>query len=443
MTNRSNTRVSILTLGCKLNQYESMGMSEQLKNAGYVLTDPKDGADVYIINTCTVTGKTDRRSRHAVRRVLKWNPEARIIVTGCGVQRDPGEFVDLPNVRVVAGNREKMHIQELVDNLADQQTKVQVKSIETAPFENIAIHKFGKYTRAFVKIQDGCQQHCSYCIIPRVRGPSRSQTPDRILQEIEQLVKSGFQEIVLTGIHLGLYGLDLSPATNLVALLKELVTINGLKRIRLSSIEPTKIFSELIDFIVTEPKICRHMHIPLQSGSDRILERMNRTYTTTEFSRLIHKIKNAVPDFCIGADVIVAFPGERVEQFDETCDFIRANPFDYLHVFTFSPRDGTPAASLGERVKPDEAKRRCHILRDLSRNKSIQFRESFIGRELPVLILASKDKNVELPVGLSDNYINVLLSGSVPETGTIVSARIENVLKGQTFGRLTTEPDPA
>jgi threonylcarbamoyladenosine tRNA methylthiotransferase MtaB len=429
--------IAVLTLGCKLNQYESMGIREALESKGYQLIDPELGADLYIVNTCTVTGKTDRRSRNLVRRVLSWNPDASIVVTGCSVQRSPEEFAALPNVKLVAGNQEKNSLASLIEQaLGSISSMKRVQSMDSAKFENLSISQFGKYTRAFLKIQEGCNRHCSYCIIPAVRGTNRSQSPFEAIAEARKIAESGFREIVLTGIDLGSYGLDLSPPCDLLDLLKGLASIDAIRRIRLSSIEPTPLLARLVQYFADECKICRHLHIPLQSGCDEILARMNRNYLTAEYRAIIETIKAFDHDFCLGADVITAFPGETESQFKDTYDFISELDLDYLHVFTFSPREGTPAAEYPNRVHPDDAKKRCHMLRALSREKASRFRRSLIGKQFDTIVLGSIDAATSLPVGLTGNYVKVLLNGAAPPPGSIFPAEITDFHDGEVFGRI-------
>ncbi|MBN1296636.1 tRNA (N(6)-L-threonylcarbamoyladenosine(37)-C(2))-methylthiotransferase MtaB [bacterium] len=428
-------RVAIKTLGCKLNQYESMGMQESLEHAGCIIVSADDDADIYIVNSCTVTGKTDRRSRHATLQLHRLHPDARIIVTGCGAQRDSHEFSGLPGVHAVLGNREKNRIIDFVHRILIEDDPITfVSPLEHAPFEKLSISRFRNYTRAFIKIQEGCNRSCSYCIIPTVRGPSRSQPPDNILEEVHRLVYGGFKEIVLTGIDLGTYGLDLQPALRLSDLLGMLEQVPGLIRIRLSSIEPMEFTPELIEAITTSSRICRHFHIPLQGGDNATLQRMNRTYTREEFASIIHAIRDRSPDACIGTDVITAFPGETEQAFQNTYSFIDALPVDYLHVFTFSVRKTTAAAAFPNRVDPRIARDRCHALRSLSSQKAASFRARMTGRDLPVIVLGAQDTETGLPRALSDNYIQILIEGSDPQKGQCLTARLLRCCGLRCFG---------
>lgn len=428
---------SLITLGCKLNQYESMSIRETLEESNVRIVSPESGADIYIINTCTVTGKTDRRSRNAVRRVLKWNPKARIIVTGCSSQRQPLDYESLPNVILVTGNQEKSRLKSIIIQAMNAtQTQVSVSDMQNATFNTLSISTFGKYSRAFIKIQEGCSRNCSYCVIPNVRGPSRSQTIVEIAREVQRITENGFQEIVLTGIDLGTYGLDLSPSVTIVDLLKHLLSIRSLARIRLSSIEPTELLTDLITLILNEPRICRHLHIPLQSGCQTVLDRMKRGYTTDFYRNLLLNIKSHKTDMCIGADVIVAFPAESDQEFQDTYDFIHELPIDYLHVFSFSPRHGTPAATFPDQISPPVAKNRCHLLRTLSMEKAVNFRSKLVDRNMKAIVLGSKEPDLNCPVGLTDNYIKVALSGCSHPPGSLVEIQITHTNGLDVFGRV-------
>jgi threonylcarbamoyladenosine tRNA methylthiotransferase MtaB len=435
-----STRIAIKTLGCKLNQYESMGIREALEHSGFQVVQAREFADIYIINTCTVTGKTDRRSRKATRHVLTLNPQAKIIVTGCGAQRDKRMWTKIPNVFAVIGNREKNNIVRYVHSISEGVTGlVEISDLRHAPFERLAIRRFGSYSRAFIKIQEGCDRHCSYCIIPSVRGRSRSQNPSTIVDDVTRLADQNYSEIVLTGIDLGTYGKDLIPECNLVELLNHLENIPGLERIRLSSIEPMEFNSDLIKKITASSKICRHFHIPLQSASNAILEKMNRSYTIEDYATIVRDIKHASPDACIGADVIAGFPGESEAQFEHAFSFIKSLPLDYLHVFSYSDRDGTPSSKFNNKLPSETIKMRCNLLRNLSNRKAEAFRKRFIGQTLRVVVLGVKDRATDLPQSLSDNYIRVSIKGSPPIKGNLVSIRLESVKGFQCIGKVVNQ----
>jgi len=415
-----------------------MGMQEALESAGFTIVGSRAPADICIINTCTVTGKTDRRSRQAARQATRINPDAKIIITGCGAQRDVREFSEIPGVMAVLGNREKQQIAGYVRKILDGRPPfIEVSDLDHAPFKKLAISRFRNYTRAFIKIQEGCNRACTYCVIPSVRGPSRSQPMEQIVSEIQRLTARNFREIVLTGIDLGTYGLDLTPPVNLIRLVDRIERIEGLERIRLSSIEPMEFSDALIQKITESPRICRHFHIPLQSGHNRILQRMNRGYTRDDFARIVGKIKAGSPDACIGVDVITAFPGETHEEFADSYAFIESLPVDYLHVFTYSVRPQTPASRYPDRVDPETARERCHALRALSVEKAERFRLRMTGKILPVIILGARDTRTGFPRALSDNYIQLLMKGDVPGKGSIVDARLERCSGLRCFGRIT------
>ncbi len=376
-------RVAIRTFGCKLNQYESMGLQEALENAGFSVVSHLEAADFYIINTCTVTGRTDRRSRQATRQALQVNPAAGIIITGCGAQRDFQEFAKMTNVRAVIGNREKNRISEILTELMNRNSNIlEISDLEKAPFERLSISRFRNYTRAFVKIQEGCNRSCSYCVIPSVRGPSRSQKLELVIGDIELLVNKGFHEIVLTGIDLGTYGFDLHPKCDLTTLITRIEQIRLLGRVRLSSIEPMEFNTDLINKVTGSEKICSHFHIPLQSGCNRVLKRMNRSYSCEEYSAIVSMIRKNAPHACIGADVIVGFPGETEVDFSETFRFIEENPIDYLHVFSFSIRKGTRAATFPGQNPPEIIKQRSHTLRELGIVKAKRYEVPYDRDEL-------------------------------------------------------------
>ncbi|MBN1880327.1 tRNA (N(6)-L-threonylcarbamoyladenosine(37)-C(2))-methylthiotransferase MtaB [bacterium] len=419
-------KIAVRTFGCKLNQFESMGIQEALENAGFQIVDTNEAADFYIINTCTVTAKTDRRSRQACRQVLQYNPAAKTIITGCGAQRDVAEFSSIPNVVAVIGNSEKNQIVNYVLKLLKPCQQIHaVSDLDRVPFQRIPITHFRNYSRAFVKIQEGCNRACSYCVIPSVRGPSRSQSQEIVINDITRLVNQQYREIVLTGIDLGTYGLDLSPPTTLLSLLKEIECIPSLGRIRLSSIEPMELNRSLIEKMTGSPKICRHFHIPLQSGSNATLKRMARTYLREHYESIIHEIKAFSPDACIGADVIVGFPGESDTDFESTKRFIENLPIDYLHVFSYSIRKGTPAADYSDQIEPKIIKQRCNTLRALGLQKAASLRSRLIGKNLPAIMLGEIDHQTGLHQALSDNYLRILLRGATPPKGTIAEIRLE------------------
>ncbi len=405
------TTVAIATLGCKVNQFESEALMDALEQRGYALMPFGGGADVAIINTCTVTHRADFQSRQMVRRALRSNPNCLIIVTGCYSQVEPDAFLKMQGVGYLFGNREKNRIPDLLPLMRESKfPKVQVGDIqEENDFSETPLHSFHRHTRAFLKIQDGCNGHCTYCIVPRARGRSRSLRPERVIENLKGLKEKGFKEVVLTGIHLGAYGLDFSPPFPLETLLGQLEKEQSPDRIRLSSIEPGDFSSGLISALSQSEKICPHLHISIQSGDDEILKKMNRGYGRSFLSDLIRELHLKIPQLCVGADVIVGFPGETEEKFKHTYEFFEFLPFSYLHVFPFSRRKGTPAYQFPQRVDERETKERAETMRELGKQKRRAFYGQFLNQELSVLVEDRKEKGIGRWKGLSRNYIPVLL----------------------------------
>lgn len=421
-------RITITTLGCKVNQCESAALEQLLGDAGYATVSGGPNADVIIINTCTVTGKAAMQSRQAVRQAVRANPRATIVVTGCYAQTGVEEIADIPGVDLIVGHADKLSVATYLHHL-EKSTKRPVihhhpstRIKDFTPLPPLSrIHR----TRAFLKIQDGCNTHCTYCIVPRARGRSRSMPATDVMDHLIRLGKDGFREVVLTGIHLGAYGLDLDPSVTLSDLMKSIERHRPVDRIRLSSIEPTEIDHNLIG-LVADPQtsLCRHFHIPLQSGDNGILIRMGRPYTREGYQQVIAEIGQAIPGVSLGADVMVGFPGEDKRAFDNTYALIESLPITYLHVFPFSPRKGTTAARFKDNVPNNLIKQRSQHLRDLGKAKKKGFFLGQIGRHLNVLIETREDQGTGLARGLSDNYIPVLVTNTRPEVNTLVDVRI-------------------
>ncbi len=406
-------RISFITLGCKTNQFESAAMAEAVGRAGYQVVKAGSEADISVINTCTVTGRTDAESRRLIRRALRSNPAAEIVVTGCYAQIAAEEIGRMPGVSLILGNNDKRDLVALLEQLSDKQiTRVSDIFRETST-EPLALETFAEHTRAFLQIQNGCDARCAYCIVPFVRGRSRSVSLADALNGIRTFAHKGFQEVVLTGIHLGAFGLDLTPPSSLL----ELVTITEqqrlVPRLRLGSVEPTEIPDQLIELLERPRTLCPHLHIPLQSGDDGVLIAMNRPYDSAFFRRLVAKLTNVDPAVCIGTDLVVGFPGETEEAFQRTYALIEALPLAYLHVFPFSPRAGTPAATMANRVPLPIIKQRAERFRILSAEKKRRYQERFLGREVAVLI--QKQKKDGRTVGLTRHYLPVFVnSGNLP-----------------------------
>jgi len=401
--------VSFATLGCKTNQFESAAMQEALKSAGYQIVGFADGADLVIVNTCTVTGATDAQSRNLIRRARRQNAACRVIVTGCYAQVDPQALRDLPGVSLVIGNEEKRRLLEFLQRDC-QSNLVEVSDIRQA--ESVCLPpltSFAGRSRAFVQIQNGCDAFCSYCIIPYARGASRSAHEHQILEQINGLVESGFREVVLTGIHIGGYGSDLTPASTLNDLIRRIEAESAIQRLRLGSIEPTELTDELLDTMTASRIVCPHLHIPLQAGNDAVLQRMGRTYKRGFFSRLIETARAALPDAAICLDVITGFPGETDREFSDAYDFIAGLPVTNLHVFPYSRRPGTPAAAMPSQVPGNISKARAGQLRDLAERKYASFAEGFVGQTLEVIVETGTSKG--LMKGVSRNYLDLRFPG--------------------------------
>ena len=413
--------VSFATLGCKTNQFESASMQESLQTAGYRVIPFDAGADLVIVNTCTVTNATDAQSRNLIRRARKLNGACRVVVTGCYAQVDPEALQELPGVSLVIGNEEK---QRLLDYLTEDQETTAVVVSDIRQVEKVCLPPlttFSGRSRAFVQIQNGCDAFCSYCIIPYARGASRSATPDEILQQIDGLVAAGFQEIVLTGIHIGGYGADLDTPMSLNDLVRRIEFETGIRRLRLGSIEPTELTEELLETVASSQVICQHLHIPLQAGNDRVLQRMKRTYSTEFFGQLLERVRDSIPDAAICLDVITGFPGETEEEFESAYNFISRLPLTDLHVFPYSKRPGTPAAGYSDQVPGDVSKARAERLRHLAAEKHRSFAEGFIGEELEIVVESGEKEG--LLKGVSRNYLDIRFSGEAALSGQCVMVK--------------------
>lgn len=400
-------RVAISTLGCKTNQFESAAMTEQLRSAGYNIVSFNEPSDFYIINSCTVTARTDAETRRLIRRARRLNPESRIIATGCYAQVAPGELENMPEIDCVLGNQEKLVISDLLE--FSGRSVADISQISHA--EPLKLTSFAEHTRAFLQIQNGCNSFCSYCIVPYARGRSRSVTADDILKGMRELAAHGFKEIVLTGIHLGAYGLDFSSPTTLTALVTQIAAEKIVPRLRIGSVEPNEISEEFLSLMTSAECICRHLHLPLQSGSDSVLKRMGRAYSAVFFSDLVTRIAAAMPDAFIGADVIAGFPGETEAEFAETCQLLEALPLSDLHVFPYSKRPGTRAAGMPGHLADRLVTERAAQLRGIAAEKKAAFLQRFTATKQRVLVQGF-DEKTGVCRGLSRNYINVTFPGT-------------------------------
>jgi len=421
--------VAFHTLGCKVNQVETEQIKEDFIKRGYSVVDFNDVADVYIINTCTVTHVSDRKSRAMVRRAIRKNPRAIIAAIGCMAQINAKQLADIKGVDLVVGNSDKEKIADIIENLAMK--KNQEARVITGPIrvedklKPVIFSRQHQRTRAFIKIQDGCQSFCSYCIVPYTRGPVRSKLPESVIKEIKQLLSIGYREIVLTGIHTGLYGSDLN-GWDLAKLLRVILDqVEGDYRIRLSSIEPLEMSEQLVDIIALEQRLCRHFHISLQSGSDKVLKAMYRRYTSDFYRELIYRIANKVPDAAFTTDVMVGFPGENNEDFKETYKLIIDLPVMDLHVFKYSPRPGTKAAALSPQVEETVKQQRSEKLLQLAQSKHRNFIKGFLNREMRFLV--ERKLNSNQYTGLSDNYINVEFLSNNDLRGNFTWIMLKNI----------------
>ena len=399
-------RVSIHTLGCKLNQAETDSLKRQFAHCGCEIVDNPDDADIYILNTCTVTHIADRKSRHLLRLAQRRNPNAFIIATGCYAQRAPDELTRIGGIDMVAGNEEKPHLLEIMKGMGLVKRR-----------EGDGGHPVLR-TRALVKVQDGCNTLCSYCIVPKVRGRGRSVPISKVVDEIRARVKEGYREIVLTGTQIGNYGLD--TGETLRELLEHILLETGVERLRLTSINPQDVTPALLD-LWGDGRLCRHFHLPLQSGSDSVLSRMRRRYSTSEYETTVRLIRDKVPDVSITTDIIIGFPGESDDEFEQSYLFCERMGFSAIHVFPFSPRPTTSAALMPKRVDGRVKRERSVRMLELGRRSVRQFREGFSGRTMPVLWEREVD---EIWVGLTDNYIRVFARSNEGLNNRLVEAKL-------------------
>lgn len=433
------TTFYIEQFGCRATQADAAAIERQLRDRGFAAANESACADVVIVNTCTVTAAADAQAREAIRKVHARNPAARVIATGCYAQRAPEELAELPGVSWVVGNSHKPEIPWLVDSISGRGAEEaengfvpasalgdEKLSLLHGPAKILTGNIFeqrtllaapvvggeGNHTRPVVKIQDGCNSRCAYCVIPFVRGRSRSSEPARVIGEIARLSAAGYREIVLSGINLGTYGRDLSPRVELIELLRRVLDETRVERLRISSIEPMDVTEELIALFASSERMAQHFHMPLQSGCDRVLAAMHRWYRAEHYARRVELIRERLPDAAIGADVIAGFPGETDAEHAETVAFIERLPFSYLHVFSYSKRPGTRAAELSDQLPGPVVKSRARELRALCESKMKEFRRSQVGRELRVLTLRRDDDAAEATPALSSNYLQVRVRGN-------------------------------
>ncbi len=436
---KENKTVSFLTLGCKVNQYDSDAMRTIFLQQGYKAVKEEEEADVYVINTCSVTSIGDRKSRQMVRKIRRKHPQAVIAVAGCYAQIAPEIFEAMGDIDVIVGAQNRSKIVEYVEQAQKKEKTINaVKDImSVTEFENLYVDAEGETkTRAFIKVQEGCDNYCTFCIIPFARGKLKSRKQKDAVEEIRRLVTKGYREIVLTGIHLGNYGRDLHDGTSLATLVEELLCIPNLLRIRMGSIESVELSDDLINLIKDEPRVCRHLHLPIQSGSDAVLRRMNRHYRLPEYKKLISELREKIPGLALTTDLIVGFPGETEENFMETLETLRELRFSAIHVFPYSQRTGTPAAVFPNQVPGDIKKDRVHRVQELEKEVSKEYRKTFLQKTVHVLIEEEKNGYFE---GLSDEYIRVSITDKNVEKGRLYSVYVENLTEDGLIGRVQEE----
>ena len=423
----------IITLGCKVNQFESASLKGALLDLDLAEVPKDEEADIIVINTCIVTQTASSQSRQAIRRAIRENPSCMVAAVGCYAQVFPGELTRIPGLNLIVGNTAKDRLPDILTQGIDanRQRLVSEAYGKERAFDYLPLKGFPDRTRAFLKIQDGCQSFCSYCIVPFARGPLRSMKPRAVISMLETLSEEGHREAVLTGIHLGKYGVDLTDGVTLETLLHMIRREGFPLRVRLSSLEPNEIGEGLIEMMATDDWLCRHLHIPLQSGDNDILKRMNRNCSAQAFSELIESIRRRIPLAAIGVDVMAGFPGEDLRAFENTFSLIHDLPISYLHVFPFSPRKGTRAADLSDRVDQGLIKERAGRLRGLGQKKRETFYQSCLGEELLALVEGWESEADRMMKGITDNYLPVVFPSSQNLKNELVPVVVESVEKGK------------
>ena len=424
-------KVACITLGCRTNQHDTAEMQTLLEQEGFVMVNQREKADAYVINTCTVTQKSDTSSRQAVKKSLELNPDALVVFTGCYAQLNPEEAAALPGLDLVLGNADKLEIAKLLKAKLRLWKKSEITEIVMSDihkkriFRTIPVKNFQGITKAFIKVQTGCDEKCSFCTVVRARGKSVSDNRGNILNNIQEAINSGFKEITLTGINLGTWGIDTGEAFS--SLVEDIIQLPGDFRVRLSSINPMEIDNDLIRLIAETKKVCSHLHVPLQSGDNNILKQMRRNYTREQYIEVVHRAINTIPNLGLGADVIVGFPGETDAAFENTRKLIEELPFSYLHVFSYSPRRGTEANDYKDDVPGNIKKKRNKILTQLIEEKGLEFRNKSLNTIATVLIENQRDKNSGKLKGHTDNYIPISLDGPDPLKNCLIPITLQNI----------------
>ena len=431
-------KIAFYTLGCKVNQADTASMERLFREAGYEIVDFAEKADIYLINTCVVTNMGQRKSRQMIHRAIRKNPNAFIVVSGCYPQTAAEEVKAIQGVDLIIGNQDRAAVVTLVEAAATEQSidaydNVKKLSAQTA-FEELSADCETEKTRAFLKIQEGCNQFCTYCIIPYARGPLRSRSLENIKDEVEKLVAAGFSEVVLIGIHLGAYGKELKNGTSLTDAVKAALAVTGLARVRLGSLESVEVGEDLLDLMASDERVQRQLHLPLQTGCDDVLKSMHRPYDTKIFAELIQKIRAKLPDVAITTDVIVGFPGETEENFAATKEFVRSCGFSKIHIFPFSPRKGTPAASFSGVVSEKVKQRRAVELAEVDRESHEKYCESMLDKTVTVLF--EQESAEGLWEGLSGNYVRVYAKSEENLSGKIRKITLKDLYKDGMIGEI-------
>ena len=442
MSNTTPLKVAFHTLGCKVNQHDSAIMAALFQDAGYTNVDFNDKADVYVVNTCTVTHLSDRKSRQMIRRAAGENPDATVVVCGCYAQTAKNELEALDEVDLIIGTNERHRVVEAVEEFRANHVKTAYMpdDDELFVYEDLPHERVSGMTRAYVKVQEGCDQFCAYCIIPYARGPLRSRSEEDTIAEINMLVDKGYKEVILTGIHLGAYGRGVKDQTcDLTGLCRRILDETKIERLRLGSLEGIEVTDELIDMIATNPRMAQHLHLPLQSGCDRTLEAMRRPYDSEAFRDMMRSIRQRVPDIAITTDLMVGFPDETEEDFKESLVFCNDIAFANMHIFKYSMRGGTPAAAMTGQIDPQIKERRAKQMADVAQKNKHEYEQRFVGKTLRILV---EEQNKEgLWTGHSSNYLFVAFPGEGIQYGDFVDVKLTEAGKNRLLGEIISNSE--
>lgn len=427
--------VAFETLGCKVNQYETEAMAELFISRGYKIVEYEQIADIYIINTCTVTNLGDKKSRQAIRKAKRQNPNSILAVCGCYSQIEPEKVCQIDGVNIVVGTKYRDKIVDLIESYDKNNGVLNLVSCidRDCEFEKLSVNNMANRTRAYIKIQDGCNQFCTYCIIPYARGNIRSRMPDDIMSEVKNIVTNGFKEVVLTGIHIASYGKDLDDM-NLLKITQMIHSIDGLERIRFSSIEPNILTDRFLDGITNLPKVCDHMHLSLQSGCDRILKLMNRHYSTQQYLESVKRLKQYMPNSAVTTDIIVGFPSETDRDFEDTCEFIQQVKFSKIHVFPYSPKTGTPAAKMKEQIENRIKNERVKKIYEIEKYMRYEFLKQNLNKKLDVLFEKQLEKGIF--EGYTTNYIKVFSNSDIDLKNNIKAVKLVDIKNDSVRGEI-------